>query len=219
MEYLVPLLGFALAHILAVASPGPSFLFISHTAATRGRADGVLASFAMGWGGLIWAAAALFGLQAILAQLAWLDLGIRLAGAAYLVYLGIRLMLSRREQPGPAAADAVASDASGAAPATMPAGRWRLFLNALLLQLSNPKVIVFFGSIFAVLLPAGAPPWVGFAALAIVFVNEFWWYALVSVVFSTGPTRRFFDRWKIWINRVAGGVLTLLGIRLALLVR
>jgi threonine/homoserine/homoserine lactone efflux protein len=80
-------------------------------------------------------------------------------------------------------------------------------------------VIVFFGSIFAVLLPSGAPSWVGYAALAIVFVNEFWWYAFVSVVFSTGAARRFFDRWKIWINRVAGGVLTLLGVRLALLVR
>jgi len=212
MEYLVPLLGFALAHILAVASPGPSFLFISHTAAMRSRADGVLASFAMSWGALVWAAAALFGLQTIFAQVVWLELGIRLAGAAYLVYLGVRLMLSRREH-GPVDA------ADEAATAPILAGRSKLFRDALLLQLSNPKVIVFFGSIFAVLLPAGAPPWVGYAALAIVFANEFWWYALVSVMFSTGPTRRFFDRWKIWINRVAGGVLTLLGIRLALLVR
>jgi threonine/homoserine/homoserine lactone efflux protein len=213
MIYLLPLLGFALAHLLAVASPGPSFLFISHTAALRSRGDGVLAAFAMGWGGLIWAAAALFGLQALMTQLVWLETGIRLAGAAYLVYLGIRLMLSRREQSGPVDA------APEAASEPIPSRRSRLFADALLLQLSNPKVIVFFGSIFAVLLPAGAPSWVGYAALAIVFVNEFWWYSLVSVVFSTGPTRRFFDRWKIWINRVAGGVLTLLGIRLALLVR
>ena len=81
------------------------------------------------------------------------------------------------------------------------------------------KVIVLSGSIFAVLLPSGAPAWVGWAALGIVFVNEFWWYSLVAVVFSTGPTRRFFYRWKVWINRVAGTVLALLGIRLALLVR
>lgn len=212
MEYLVPLLGFALAHALAVASPGPSFLFISHTAALRSRRAGVLGAFAMGWGGLIWAAAALFGLQAIFAQVLWLETAIRLAGAAYLVYLGIRLVLSRRE-PGP-------TDAAPEAATERPPKRaGRLFLDALLLQLSNPKVIVFFGSIFAVLLPSGAPPWVGWAALGIVFVNEFWWYSLVAVVFSTGPTRRFFYRWKVWINRVAGTVLALLGIRLALLVR
>ena len=215
MAYLLPLLSFAVAHLLAVASPGPSFLFISHTAATRSRSAGVLASFAMGWGGLIWAAAALFGLQAIFSQLVWLELAVRLAGAADLVYLGVRLMLSRARAAG---VEPLGS-APQAAQAPIPVRNGRLFLNALLLQLSNPKVIVFFGSIFAVLLPAGAPPWVGFAALAIVFVNEFWWYALVSVLFSTGPTRRFFDRWKIWIDRLAGGVLTLLGVRLALLVR
>ena len=210
MEYLLSLLGFALAHLLAVASPGPSFLFISHTAATRSRSAGVLASFAMGWGALVWAAAALLGLQALFSQLVWLEVAIRLAGAAYLIYLGIRLMLSRREtsqaQPAPPAGLAGASNA-------------KLFVSALLLQMSNPKVIVFFGSIFAVLLPSGAPAWVGYAALGIVFVNEFWWYAFVSVVFSTGAARRFFDRWKIWINRIAGGVLALLGVRLALLVR
>ncbi len=210
MEYFLPLLSFALVHVLAVASPGPSFLFISHTAATRSRGAGVVASFAMGWGGLIWAAAALFGLQALLMQFVWLEIAVRLAGAAYLIYLGVRLMLSRR--------DANPIDAPLAAPVESGSAA-KLFGNALLLQLSNPKVIVFFGSIFAVLLPTGAPAWVGYAALAIVFVNEFWWYSLVSVVFSTGPARRFFDRWKIWINRVAGGVLALLGIRLALLVR
>lgn len=203
MDYLLPLAGFALAHLLAAASPGPSFAFITHTAVSRSRGAAVLASLAMAVGAFVWAAGALFGLQAILKQVAWLELGLRLAGAAYLVWLGIMLL---RAKPGPVAA---------VAPPAVRGGSPALFLRALLLQLSNPKVMVFFGSIFVALLPAAAPHWVFLAALGIVFVNEFCWYALVSLLFSTPGVRRAFDRWRVWVDRVTGGFLTLLGIRLA----
>lgn len=206
MDYALPLLGFALAHLLAAASPGPSFAFITHTAVSRSRGAGVLASLAMAVGALIWAAGALFGLQAILKQVAWLELGLRLAGAAYLLWLGFNLL---RSKAGPVAAAAALPEPEKASP-------WRLFLRALLLQLSNPKVMVFFGSIFVALLPAEAPAWVFWTALAIVFVNEFCWYALLSLLFSTQGARRVFDRWRVWIDRATGGFLTLLGIRLAL---
>ena len=53
-------------------------------------------------------------------------------------------------------------------------------------------------------------------ALGIVFVNEFLWYAALSLLFSTRGARRVFDRWRVWIDRITGGFLTLLGIRLAL---
>ncbi len=206
MDYLLPLAGFALAHLLAAASPGPSFVFITHTAVSRSRGAGVLASLAMAVGALIWAAGALFGLQAILKQVAWLELGLRLAGAAYLIWLGIMLL---RAKPGPAVA-------AVPAPELARGGAMALFLRALLLQLSNPKVMVFFGSIFVALLPAQALQWVFLTALGIVFVNEFCWYALVSLLFSTRGVRLAFDRWRVWVDRVTGGFLTLLGIRLAL---
>lgn len=206
MEYVLPLLGFALAHLLAAASPGPSFVFITHTAVARSRGAGVLASLAMAVGALIWAAGALYGLQALMAQVAWLELGIRLAGAAYLVWLGITLL---RSKPGPVATELPV-------PETEKGGGLRLFLRALVLQLSNPKVMVFFGSIFVALLPPEAPHWVFLTALGIVFVNEFLWYAALSLLFSTRGAKHVFDRWRVWIDRATGGFLTLLGLRLAL---
>jgi threonine/homoserine/homoserine lactone efflux protein len=208
MEYILPLLGFALAHLLAAASPGPSFVFITHTAVARSRGAAVLASLAMAVGALIWAAGALYGLQALMAQVAWLELGIRLAGAAYLIWLGIALL---RSKPGP-----VAAQAPEPAPELEKGSGLRLFLRALVLQLSNPKVMVFFGSIFVALLPPEAPHWVFLAALGIVFVNEFLWYAALSLLFSTRGARLVFDRWRVWIDRATGGFLTLLGLRLAL---
>lgn len=206
MEFVLPLLGFALAHLLAAASPGPSFVFVTHTAVARSRGAGVLASLAMAVGALVWASGALYGLQALMAQIAWLELAIRLAGAAYLIWLGITLL---RSKPGPVAADVPL-------PEPIKGGGMQLFLRALVLQLSNPKVMVFFGSIFVALLPPEAPEWVFLTALGIIFVNEFLWYAALSLLFSTQGARRVFDRWRVWIDRVTGGFLTLLGIRLAL---
>jgi threonine/homoserine/homoserine lactone efflux protein len=206
MDYFLPLLGFALAHLLAAASPGPSFVFITHTAVARSRGAGVLASLAMAVGALIWAAGALYGLQALMAQIAWLELGIRMAGAAYLIWLGITLL---RSKPGPVAAEVPVPEAEKGS-------GLRLFLRALVLQLSNPKVMVFFGSIFVALLPSEAPEWVFLAALGIVFVNEFVWYAALSLLFSTRGAKLVFDRWRVWIDRATGGFLALLGVRLAL---
>lgn len=91
---------------------------------------------------------------------------------------------------------------------------WHGFMRALMLQLSNPKIMVFFGSIFLSLLPQNPPPWMEVAVLAIVAVNEFCWFALLALLFSGGPARAFYRRAKVWIDRVMGGVLGALGARL-----
>jgi threonine/homoserine/homoserine lactone efflux protein len=92
---------------------------------------------------------------------------------------------------------------------------WQGFLRALLLQLSNPKIMVFFGSIFLSLLPQNLPAWMDATVLAIVAVNEFTWFALLALLFSGGPARAFYRRAKVWLDRFMGGALALLGLRLA----
>ena len=88
-----------------------------------------------------------------------------------------------------------------------------------MLQLSNPKVIVFFGSIFISLLPAQTPVWMDATVLAIVAANEFTWFALLTLLFSGDAVRAFYRRAKLWTDRLMGGVLGLLGLRLALMDR
>jgi threonine/homoserine/homoserine lactone efflux protein len=85
-----------------------------------------------------------------------------------------------------------------------------------MVQLSNPKVAVFFGSVFLTLLPADAPSWTNVAVPAIVFVDEFAWYALVALLFSGDLVRTGYHRARVWIERLTGGVLAALGLRLAL---
>jgi threonine/homoserine/homoserine lactone efflux protein len=205
MDYVAALLGLAVVHLLAVASPGPSTVLVIQTAAVAGRRGGLLAALAMMVGALLWATAALFGLQALFARFDWLYLAFRIGGAIYLFYLAIQLWRHARD-PLP----------------EIPAGRalrltgWQGFLRALLLQLSNPKIMVFFGSIFLSLLPASQPAWMDATVLAVVAFNEFAWFALLALLFSGGPARAFYRRAKVWLDRFMSGALALLGVRLAL---
>jgi threonine/homoserine/homoserine lactone efflux protein len=205
VEPALVLLGLALVHLLAVASPGPSTVLIIQTAAVAGRRAGLLAAFAMMVGALAWAAAALYGLQALFARFEWLYFAFRIAGAIFLFYLAMMLWRHARD-PLPEMPVALAGSTRG----------WQGFLRALGLQLSNPKIMVFFGSIFLSLLPPELPGWMDAAVLAIVGINEFTWFALLALLFSGAPARAFYRRAKFWMDRIMGGALALLGLRLAL---
>ena len=207
MDYIFVLLGLAVVHLLAVASPGPSTVLVIQTAAVAGRRGGLLAAFAMMVGALLWAIAALFGLQALFARFEWLYLGFRIAGALYLIYLAV--MLWRH------AGDPLPEMAVGTGRLT----GWQGFLRALLLQLSNPKIMVFFGSIFLSVLPHDMPAWMQATVLALVAFDEFTWFALLALTFSGSTARAFYRRAKFWIERFMGGALALLGLRLALISR
>src|SRR5438046_1366367 len=97
METALVLLGLALVHLLAVASPGPSTVLVIQTAAIAGRRGGLLAAFAMMVGALLWATAALFGLQALFARFEWLYFAFRIGGAIYLFYLAMMLWRHARD--------------------------------------------------------------------------------------------------------------------------
>jgi threonine/homoserine/homoserine lactone efflux protein len=178
---------------------------VIQTAAVAGRRGGLLAALAMMAGALLWATAALFGLQALFARFEWLYLAFRIGGAIYLFYLAIQLWRHARD-PLPEIPVGGAIRLTG----------WQGFLRALLLQLSNPKIMVFFGSIFLSLLPANLPVWMDATVLAVVAFNEFAWFALLALLFSGGPARAFYRRAKVWLDRFMGGALALLGLRLAL---
>src|SRR5690348_13706561 len=104
-SYILPLLGLAAVHLMAAASPGPSFVLVAQTAVGSGRRAGLLAAFAMMLGAVAWAAAALYGLQALFARFAWLYLVMRIGGGLYLLYLAVMLWRHAKEPlPEPSAA-------------------------------------------------------------------------------------------------------------------
>ncbi len=205
MDHLVALLGLAVVHLLAVASPGPSTVLVVQTAAVS-RRGGLIAAFAMMLGALLWAAAALFGLQALFAQFAWLYRIFQIAGGLFLIHLAVMIWRHARDPLPEIAAAARGSDG-------------QVFARALLLQLSNPKIMVFFGSIFLSVLPHDMPGWMQAVVLALVAFDEFTWFALLALTFSGATARAFYRRAKFWLDRFMGGALALLGLRLALSAR
>lgn len=196
---LLTLLSIGLIQLLAVISPGPSFLITARTAVAHSRLDGIKVALGLGAGTVIWSSAALLGLNAVFHAVPVLFMAMKVAGALFLLYIAWMIFRHAAEPLKiEAGADAVGNP----------------FVKGFLTQIANPKVAVFFGSIFIAMLPAQVPLWMTLALIFIVSFNEVWWYSAVSLFFGSGPVRAFYLRAKVWIDRVTGLFLGALGLRL-----
>lgn len=187
------------------ASPGPSFLFVVRTAVAGSRKEGLAAAAGMGLGAVVFAVLVLGGLHALLMALGDFFVLLQVAGAAYLIYLAAELWHGARSK----IQDVVCR-------AKAPNSLRNAFIKALLIQLSNPKAVVVYGSIFAALLPKQMPIWVALTLPVLVFIIETGWYAIVAFGLSTPSPRSVYLRWKPAIDRISGTVLGLIGVRLLL---
>lgn len=203
MHELAILLSILGVFLLGAISPGPSFVLVSRIAISGSRAEGLMAAIGMGIGGFLFACIAVAGLTAILAQVEWLNLAFRLAGGAYLVWLGINIW---RAASKPIQAAETATGRQGTL--------WKSLLRGLFVQLSNPKTAIFYASMFAALLPSPTPSWMLFVLPPLLLLNEFMWYAIVALGFSSRGPKAAYLRCKIWIDRAAGAVVGTLGVKL-----
>ncbi|MCO6176885.1 LysE family translocator [Ciceribacter sp. RN22] len=192
------------AILIGAISPGPSFILVSRTAIAKGRAAGIAAALGMGAGGACLGGLALLGLSALLLRAEAVFVLAKILGGIYLVYLGLRIFRH-------ASAPLVFED-GGPVRATSLGG---VLVAGLLTQLSNPKTVIVYGSIFAALLPAQPERWLMLALVPMLFGVEAGWYLLVALVFSASGPRRAYARAKVWIDRSAGAVMAGLGTRLA----
>lgn len=195
---LLTLLTIGFVQLLAVISPGPSFLITARTAVARSRLDGFKVALGLAAGTVIWASAALLGLNAVFHAVPLLFMAMKIAGALFLLWIAVQIF---RHASAPIRMEG--TDASG-----------NPFMKGFLTQITNPKVAVFFGSIFIAMLPASVPLWMTVALIALVSFNELWWYTVVALFFGAGPVRRFYLRTKAWIDRITGLFLGALGLRL-----
>jgi len=202
MDFLLPLITLWAAQLLAAISPGQSFVLISKLALSNPRPVALAAVMGLGLGTIIWSTAAILGVAIVLKQAAWAYILLKVAGGVYLIFLALMLW---RHAKDPVELDTAKHNRMKPRPA---------FMLGLVTQLANPKVIVFFGSIFVALLPVHSPLWVYVAVVLIVFCNEIGWYAGVAMLFSAQKSRNVYIRAKTWIDRVMGGFLGLIGARL-----
>ncbi|GAA3786027.1 LysE family translocator [Streptomyces phyllanthi] len=203
---LTTLLAFLGACALIAASPGPSTVLIIKQS-LRSRRSGFLTVLGNETGVFVWGLVAAFGLTALLAasELAY-DV-MRVVGAVVLVGFGIQTLWQARRSRGGAESEWTATEKSG----------WASYRDGLLLNLANPKAAIFAMSFLPQFVPEGAPhlpTMIGLAALWAVFEVGYygvyvWCVDRMKTVLSRSGVRRR-------LEQVSGGVLLLLGARLAL---
>lgn len=201
---LVPIAAFAVAAGLLTVTPGVDTAMILRSAATGGPKSGAAAAAGICLGCLVWGAGAALGLTVLLATSQIAYTAVKWAGAAYLLWLGIRLIARPREAwPSPAGLGE--------------ADHFSAFRRGLLTNLLNPKVGVFYITFLPQFIPAG----VDVAAFSMllaglhVAMGAVWSAALVAL---TTPLRRFLQTPRVvkGLDRLVGGVFVAFGVKLAL---
>lgn len=193
----------ALLYLMLAISPGPNFLVITTSAMSQSRRHALCVALGVSSASVFWAGLAAAGLGLLLAQFAWLHRMVQVAGGAYLLYLGVKLL---RSPSKPQAAGEVA----------LPQSLAQAYRYGLLTNLTNPKSLAFFSSAFATLFAPGLALWAKVAAVLVVAAISLTWNVLVVSVFSVHRARQVYSRAKPVIDRLAGGLLAYFGVKLML---
>jgi len=176
--------------IPALMLPGPDFVAVVRASMTRGTKAGLLTTLGVSIGLGFYATLSLVGLSAVLVEYHWLAWTVRVLGAGYLIYLGVRLLFTK-----PAALDVSANTQHSHS---------NSLLFGFLVTLTNPKAIVLFTSVFATSVTAETPNWLMAVMICLVFASALAWYAAVSVFMSSPAMVARFINARHWIERAAG---------------
>lgn len=181
---------------LLIVTPGPTILMTMTNAVNHGPGRALVSAGGALAASLCVMALSALGLGAVLAASEAAFTALKVLGAAYLVYLGIRTFRS--------------GDALPARQAPAPGGS--LFMQGMLVGASNPKALLFFAAFFPQFIDPGAPVLPQFAILSFTFVaGDF--LMLVACAFGVGRLAGWLRRAGVvrWINRVCGSLFAVMG--------
>lgn len=193
----------SLASLFAVALavsiiPGPTNFLMMRISMRQGRWPGVMAALGTTLGCLIWCLAAAVGLAALFAAAPWLYGALRVGGGLYLLWCGYALWRAK-----PAQTDEVATDA----------GR-QAFWAGFAVNMTNPKSVLFFASVFSAYVGPRTPGWVQIAAIGVVCVVCLGWCAGLAWLFSSQRAVEAYSRQQLLLDRVAAVLMVAFGVGL-----
>jgi len=199
----------ALAHLLAVASPGPDFAIVVRQSLAQGRRTAIWTSLGIGAAILLHVSYSLLGIGLLLrSSETWFNV-VKFAGAAYIAWLGVQ---SLRSRPRESMASATTIDAGNVSASVAQRGA---FVAGFLTNTLNPKATLFFISLFAMIVSPQTPKLVQSLYGVWMAVATAAWFSIVSVLFTRGDIRRRFLRHGHWIDRALGVVFLGLAVSLA----
>lgn len=200
---------FIVSGLLLNVTPGPDTAYIVGRSVQLGWRGGAAAALGICTGCLVHVFAAAIGLSALLAASSFAFTVVKWAGAAYLCFIGVQLLLSR---PG-------AMATTGAATSDAVSLR-QVFWQGALTNVLNPKVALFFLAFLPQFVAAEAPhKAAAFVLLGLIFIfnGMLWCLGVAAFAASAARSIRQSGRALTWINRALGGLFIYLGVRIAML--
>jgi len=187
-------------YAVGVVLPGPNFVAVAHKAASTNTRDALAMVAGIVVVNLFWASCSLLGVGIVFATFPWIAFAVKVAGAAYLIWFGVRLV--------------VKAGHAGATGATAPQGTWlQSFRAGVTTNIANPKSMAFYAAVFAAAAPKHVALPTFLAMLGCVALVASAWYGVVSVVFARPRVAARYRRGKAWIDRACGSVIVALGVR------
>lgn len=194
----------ALAHLLAVMSPGPDFAMVTRQTLAYGRSAGAWTALGIGCGICVHVGWGMFGLGWLIERFPLLLEALRYGGAAFLLWMGSRAL---RAQPAAAVA--------GEAPAAAGDGL-RHFGIGFATNLLNPKAMLFFVALCSAVI-TGQTPWPLRVALGLwIVLTTILWFCAVSFTLGHPRIRGALQAHAHWIDRAMGALLVALGLGMLL---
>lgn len=188
--------------MLAVISPGPDFAMVTRNSLLLSRRAGLLTALGIGGGVLVHVAYTILGVGIVIQQSIWVFNALKLVGAAYLIWLGIKMLRAAPASEQPLVPPVAFSD--------VVALRTGFFTNAL-----NPKTTIFVVSLFMQVVQPSTPLGTLLGYGAFLSTAHIVWFASVAVFFSDGRVRDRILAVRHWIDRVFGVLLLGFGVLLA----
>lgn len=196
---LAPLITIALLHWVVLLVPGFNFVLLGQLAAGRSRAVALAAVAGMTTATLAWASLAVLGIGVVLSAQPLLRQGVQIAGGLYLLYLAVKLWHS----------------GAVVAPETQaPLARLAAFRLGFLTGMLNPKIALFYGSVFATALPPSPPTLLVVSAVAMVYANSIVWHTSLAFPLSQRAVQQAYLRHLALLSKICGAVVGAFGLRL-----
>ncbi len=205
MEYLSLIGTVALLNFLAAVSPGPDFVMTVRNSLCYSRRAGIFTSLGIGLGlgvHLVYCAA---GIAYLISTSVLLFTMIKILGSGYLIYMGVVSFVAKGSKLD------VPDLPAGTDLSPMQAFKMGFLTNVL-----NPKATLFFLSLFTFVIGNTTPFYIVMVISAIIILTALVWFTVVSLFFTQQSVQRAFLRYERGINRLLGGFLVLLGVKVAL---
>lgn len=204
-NYWPEFLTIAIAHLVAVASPGPDFAVVLKNSISYGRRIGIVTSIGVGLGIMVHVAYSLAGIGILIKTTPWLFSVFSYLAAGYLTWIGINALRSKPSPKNTEDDAEVVNDSISAKKA---------FWNGFLTNGLNPKATLFFLSLFAVIVSPETPMTVKITYGLYLTIATGAWFCFLSYILSSRAVRDFIGDNSHWFDRVMGVILILLALKL-----